>query len=305
MLGRSEGGDEFVVGVQDFSVGVVWQEVGDSGEVVFVGVGDEFVVAVFQHFGREAFGERDGVGSEVDINGIGAPMAEEFDDVFVDFGAKESRSASRSEGTSGDFSGWYASEGLALGCGEAEGSGEIGGGERAKLRFVSASVFVVVEERRFVGAVVGDDFVGDAFEGANGADGLVGDFVGDRFTFRAILLVVEPKTTEVDGRVITRGRCGVNDTDVMFVKEVDVFEAEGFGTGVFAGGFGVLTGPEHEEVAHDTHVLDAAPFVWGEWSGARHGTEFGDDDGVDGPNSVGRRICSGKGLEHFAEAVVH
>ena len=97
----------------------------------------------------------------------------------------------------------------------------------------------------------------------------------------------------------------MNDADVMFVKEVDVFETEGFGSGVFAGGFGVFAGAEHEEVAHDTHVLDAAPFVGSEGSWARHGAERGDDDGVDWPDAIGRRICSGKGLEHFAEAVVH
>ena len=54
---RSWIGDEFVVSVEDFIVGVVGEKVGDGGEVVFVGVGDEFVVAVFQHFGRKSFGD--------------------------------------------------------------------------------------------------------------------------------------------------------------------------------------------------------------------------------------------------------
>ena len=199
LLGRSEGGDEFVVGVEDFSVGVVGEEVRDSGEVVFVVVGDEFVVAVFQHFGGESFGEADGVGAKVDVNGIGSPMTEEFDHFFVNFCAKEGSRAACAKRAGGDFRWWNASDGLALGSSEAEGCGEVSRGECAEFVFVATGIFVVVEERGFVRAVMGDDFVGDAFEGANRADGLVGGFVSDRFTFRVVLLVVKPETTEVDG----------------------------------------------------------------------------------------------------------
>ena len=81
-------GDEFVVGVEDFIVGVVREEIRDGGEVVFVFVGDEFVVSVFQHFGRETSGDSVGAGAEVDVNRISSPVAEEFDDFLVNFGAE-------------------------------------------------------------------------------------------------------------------------------------------------------------------------------------------------------------------------
>ena len=81
-------GDEFVVGVEGFIVGVVWEEIRDGGEVVFVFVGDEFVVSVFQHFGRETSSDSVGAGAEVDANRIASPVAEEFDDFLVNFGAE-------------------------------------------------------------------------------------------------------------------------------------------------------------------------------------------------------------------------
>ena len=63
LCGRLDGGDELVVGIEYFGFGVIREEIGDGSEVVFIGVGDEFVVAVLQHFGRESFREADGVGS--------------------------------------------------------------------------------------------------------------------------------------------------------------------------------------------------------------------------------------------------
>ena len=81
-----------------------------------------------------------------------------------------------------------------------------------------------------------------------------------------------------------------------------MFDAEGLSARVFGASFGVFAGSEHEEVADDTHVLDAAPLVGRESWGSLHGVELGDDAAVDGPDSCWRRICSGVGREHGAEA---
>ena len=68
---------------------------------------------------------------------------------------------------------------LAFGGGKAKSGSEVFGGEGAEGTSAGAGSFVVLVERCFGIAVVGDDFVGDAFEGANGADGFIGGFVSD------------------------------------------------------------------------------------------------------------------------------
>ena len=64
----------------------------------------------------------------------------------------------------------------------------------------------------------------------------------------------------------------------------------------------VFTRAEHEEEGDDAHVLDSPPLGFCEGAGAVHAVEFCQDDGVDGPDMVGRRIFSGKGTEHFFDA---
>ena len=110
-------------------------------------------------------------------------MAEEFDNFFVNFGAKEGCGATGAERASGDFGRRDAGDVLAFGGGETECCGEVGRGESTESAGAGAGSFVVLVERRFGGAVVGDDVVGDAFEGANGADWFVGGLVSDGFTF--------------------------------------------------------------------------------------------------------------------------
>ena len=106
----------------------------------------------------------------------------------------------------------------------------------------------------------------------------------------------------MDGRVIARGDCGVDNVEFVFAEEVGMFETEGNGLGFFGCRRSIFAGTEHEEEADDAHVLDAAPLVWGESLRGSHAVEFGDDGGIDWPYSVGRRIFSGKGLEHFFDA---
>lgn len=150
--------------------------------------------------------------------------------------------------------------------------------------------------------MVSKDFVHDALEGSHRADRLGGAFVGNHFPFGSILLVVEPEATVVVGRVIQRTSSGVDGGIGVFGEEVNVFDAKGLSARVFGASFGVFTWSEHEEVADDTHVLDAAPLVGSEGRGALHGVELGDDAAVDGPDSSWRRICSGVGREHGPEA---
>jgi hypothetical protein len=245
-----------------------------------------------------------GAGAEVVINGVAAPTAEKFDEVAIDFGTKEGCSASGSEGADGDFGRWDAGDGFAESGGQTQGSGELVRGERPEFAGVFAGSFVVGEERSLTIAVVLKDVVGDALKCADGTKRFVGAFVCDHVTFGRVLLVVEPEPTEVEGRVITRGSRGVDKMVVVFVEEMDVDEAKGDGFGILGLGFGVLARTEQEEVADDTHVLDSAPLVWREARLGWHVVQLGKDDGVDGPNTVGRRISSGKALEHFAEAWV-
>ena len=223
-------GDEVVVGIQGLSVDVVGEEVGDGGEVVLVVVGHEFVVAVGEHFVGKTPGEREGGGAEVVVNGIGTPAEEKGDDVFVNFGAKEGGGTASAEGAHVDF-GWRdACDVFHIFGGEAQSRGELVRGEGNEPAAFLALVFVVAVEGSRGGAMIGDDFKGNAFERADGADWLVGgSFVSDHVTFGGILLVVEPEATEVDGRVITRGRCGVDDVGVVFMEEVGVFQPERFG----------------------------------------------------------------------------
>lgn len=96
----------------------------------------------------------------------------------------------------------------------------------------------------------------------------------------------------------------MDDGVVVFVQEVDVFEAERLGFGGLVFGFGVLARAEEEEIAEDAHVLGAAPLVRSPTFGGGHAVEFVDDGGVDGPDSVSWRIFSGKRLEHFADGGV-
>ena len=53
---------------------------------------------------------------------------------------------------------------LAFGGGKAKSGSEVFGGEGAEGTSAGAGSFVVLVERCFGSAVVGDDFVGDAFE---------------------------------------------------------------------------------------------------------------------------------------------
>ena len=126
--------------------------------------------------------------------------------------------------------------------------------------------------------------------------------MSDHVTLGRILLVVEPEPTEVEGRVIARVRGWVDDGWFMFVKEVDVFEAERLGLGFFILGLGAFARPEEEKISDDAHVLDAPPLIGGVAFGRWHVVEFVDDGGVDGPDSVSRRISSGKGREHFPDS---
>lgn len=82
-------GDEGVVFPEDLGIDVIGEEVRDGEELVVVVVGHEFVVAVVQHFVGETASESVGRGAEVVINGVGAPAKQEFDNVFVNFGAEK------------------------------------------------------------------------------------------------------------------------------------------------------------------------------------------------------------------------
>ena len=131
----------------------------------------------------------------------------------------------------------------------------------------------------------------------------------DPVPFVATLLVVETQSPEGDVRVITRV-AGRLERGAVGGKEVGMVEAEGLGLGIArssAGGptvVGVLAWPQEEEESQDGHVLDATPLAPCELRRRFHGTELEQDVSVDGPESVGRRIFSGKGLEHVLDGVV-
>ena len=172
------GGDEGVVFVEDVGIDVVRDEVGNGGELIFIVVGHEFVVAVVQHFGRETASEGERRGAEVGINGVRPPTEEEFDDILVDFGAQEGGGPASAEGTDGDFGRGDAGDGLHIFGGKAESGGELVRGEGDEGAACCAGGFVIAVERSGGRAVVGEDVQGNAFERADGTDGLAVPYTG-------------------------------------------------------------------------------------------------------------------------------
>ena len=80
-----------------------------------------------------------------------------------------------------------------------------------------------------------------------------------------------------------------------------MLHSEGFPMGVLllllGNGVGVFPGSEEVEETHDGEVFDGLPLLFGVLGGTSHGEELDEDGRVDGPYSVGSRICSGKGTE--------
>ena len=106
---------------------VVWKKVGEVVKAIGILKGGVFVVAMLEHFGGVASGEGVAAGAKIDVHGVGAPVAEEFDGVFVDVGTQEAGGATRPQRAGVYFERRDAGVREASGSGASEGSGEVAG----------------------------------------------------------------------------------------------------------------------------------------------------------------------------------
>jgi len=70
-----------------------------------------------------------------------------------------------------------------------------------------------------------------------------------------------------------------------------------------AAGLGVFAGPQEVVETHRGELLDGGPVFLGELGRSGHVQELEEDGSVDGPYSVGSRICSGEGMEEVSDGL--
>jgi len=68
-----------------------------------------------------------------------------------------------------------------------------------------------------------------------------------------------------------------------------------------AAGLGIFAGPQEVVETHGGDLFDGCPVFLCAFRRSWHSHELEEDDGVDGPHSVGSRICSGEGTEKVAD----
>jgi len=70
-----------------------------------------------------------------------------------------------------------------------------------------------------------------------------------------------------------------------------------------AAGLGIFAGPQEVVDAYGGELFDGCPVLLGKFLRSGHVHELEEDGGVDGPYSVGSRICSGEGTEKVSDTL--
>jgi hypothetical protein len=229
---------------------------------------------------------------------IRAPAADQADNVGVDVGKEKGHGTTSAKGLGVDISRKEANAGTEGGNGEAEGLGDVGGGN-GMVRGASARLAVVGGQRSGCGSIVSTK-VEDTIDGGDdrAGVGVAAAAQANDFATHPILLIGEGVEGEGGGKEVGVGVKEEIQT-AKANKQLNVFEGKRCSVGR---GAGVLTRAHEEEESDSNHVTNGE--VVDSPDGGGSGEDVEDDRDRDGLDAVGWGIGAGVATELAFEAKI-